>query len=400
MADLFSNSAATGLIYRHDGFSNTVLDSFSEPATSGSITALGWDGSNILLGDNFGTTRIWRMSGFSSTVDSTFLPTAANGCFGITWDGSDLISSTGNSDDKIYKYDGFSSSVLSSFAGPSSNFGGLTWDGVDLFSSDKSNDVINRHDGFSSTISETSATPALNPDGVSFGNACNMIVLVNNIIYRCDGFSATVLEQFTWQTNTFDIEWEQFLDVCNLDAVLNINSFCVYVSGGQVRKMVDNVTGLDHLEGETVKAQMDAILPTNSDGSLVDNAFVVTSGTLVPALPQKAAVIHVGLGYPGTVKLLKPNDGSQLGSGQVKYRRVFKTVLKVFRTLGLKIGLDEDHLQPIFDDTPALPLFTGDQDKLPDTLSSKDAKIIIKQEDPLPAYVLAVVNRSEVEEEL
>jgi len=165
---------------------------------------------------------------------------------------------------------------------------------------------------------------------------------------------------------------------------------CAYVSGGQVRKMVDTITGLDHLEGESIKAQVDGILPTGT------NLFTVVSGSIT--LPDKAAVIHAGLPYEGKIQLLKASGGSAMGTGQTKMRRVYLSVTRFFKSLGLKVGLDEDNLSPIFDGTPALPLQTGDVEKFPKTNWGQEIEMVYKMEDPLPCFILAIMLRSEVEE--
>lgn len=174
--------------------------------------------------------------------------------------------------------------------------------------------------------------------------------------------------------------------------------YCTYVSQGQVRKMVANVTGLDHLEGEQVYVQADGLpILDGSDPKL----FTVTSGTLDEDLADKAAVIHVGLGYTGRVKLLKSSDGNPAGTGQMKMRRIFLAGIRVFRSLGFKLGLDEDHLDTVKipDRTvkPVLPLYTGDIEKLPNTTWKKDAQLTIIQDKPMPLFILALINQSEVE---
>lgn len=166
-------------------------------------------------------------------------------------------------------------------------------------------------------------------------------------------------------------------------------NYCPYVSGGQVRKMVDTITGLTHLNGETVEIQMDGVVPDT-------NSFVVASGSIT--LPEKAAVIHAGLPYDNEIRLLKASQGSQLGTGQGKKRRIFLSAMDLYRSLGLKIGLDDDHLDKIFQGQPALPLFTGEQEKLPDTIWDEEAELIIKQDKPLPAHIVSIITRSEVEE--
>lgn len=174
-------------------------------------------------------------------------------------------------------------------------------------------------------------------------------------------------------------------------------SFCSYVQDGQIRKMVSTVSGLDHLEGEAIQVQMDGDVPRNEAGKEVSNVFTVSSGSIT--LPKKAAVVHSGLGYEGLIKLLKTNDGSQLNLGQTKMRRVFLAILRLRKTLGLSVGVDDSHLNDIFTNT-SQSLFSGDKKKLPQTTWKEDTEFVIKQTRPLPAYILAAILRSEVEEKL
>ncbi len=173
-------------------------------------------------------------------------------------------------------------------------------------------------------------------------------------------------------------------------------AFCPYVEVGQVRKMVDTISGLDHLEGEAIEIQMDGILPTDADGALVTNSFTVASGSIT--LPKKAAVVHAGLPYDGLVQLLKASGGSAIGSGQFKVRRSYSAVVRFFKSLGLKVGYDEDNLDPMFDGVPALPLKTEDQDKLPSTLWDDEIEMVFKMEDPLPCFILAILLESDSNE--
>lgn len=164
-----------------------------------------------------------------------------------------------------------------------------------------------------------------------------------------------------------------------------------YVNPGQVRKMVTNVTGLTHLEGEEVIVQADGI-PENTQ------TYTVVGATLSPALPAKRAVIHVGLPYTGKIKLLKGSDGSAQGTGQMKMRRIYLAGIRLFRSLGFKIGLDEDHLDPVILGDPELPLVSGDIHKVPNTKWSKEQQMMIIQDLPMPLFILAVIMKSEVED--
>ena len=173
-------------------------------------------------------------------------------------------------------------------------------------------------------------------------------------------------------------------------------AFCEYVEDGQVRKMVTSVSGLAHLEGESIEIQMDGILPTDSNKKLVTNAFTVSGGAIT--LPKLAAVVHAGLPYDGTLTMLKQSGGSAIGSGQTKMRRTYLAVVRFFKSLGLKVGPDEDNLSPIFPVTPALPLISSDKRKLPKAQWDNETEMVFKMEDPLPCLILSILLESEVEE--
>ena len=172
--------------------------------------------------------------------------------------------------------------------------------------------------------------------------------------------------------------------------------FCTYVEDGQARKMVTSITGLDHLEGEQIEVQADGVLPLLSTGALETNLFTVASGTIT--LDQKAAVVHAGLPYDGIIRMLKTSDGSEIGSGQTKMRRVYNAVVRLFKTQGLKVGPDEDNINPIFTDVPSIPLRTGDERKLPTAPWDDETEMVFKIEDPLPCMILMILLESEVEE--
>lgn len=168
-------------------------------------------------------------------------------------------------------------------------------------------------------------------------------------------------------------------------------NFCPYVSQGQVRKMVTAISGLGHLEGETVKVQADGI-PEDSQ------TYTVLSENLVPDLPNPAAVVHVGLGYGGKIKLLKSSDGNPQGTGQMKKRRIYDVGFRVFRSLGnFKIGLDEDNLDPVVLGDPTLPLLTQDLKKRPKTKWDENSQLHIIVDTPIPVFILAVITSAEVE---
>ncbi|MFA5499490.1 MAG: ubiquitin-activating E1 FCCH domain-containing protein [Candidatus Omnitrophota bacterium] len=168
-----------------------------------------------------------------------------------------------------------------------------------------------------------------------------------------------------------------------------------YLSGGEVRKMVETISGLDHFNGETVCVQLDGGIPTRQQ------TYVVAAGSIT--LSQKFAVAHVGLFEESKIVFLKLNSGAY-SSGQGKNRRVYLSTIRVHRSLGMKIGQDEDNLSTVFfgkinNELGRAPaLYSGDLPETFDSWWSKDAEIVIKQTLPLPLMILSVIFKSETEE--
>jgi len=149
---------------------------------------------------------------------------------------------------------------------------------------------------------------------------------------------------------------------------------------------VTNFSGLDHLEGETIVVTVDGY----SDGT----EYTVTAGAFT--LPSPAAVVHAGLPYDGTIQLLKLSDGNPTGTGQTQDRRIYLATLRLDRSQGIKIGREEAILDALNYDDSSTELFTGDIPKVFQTTWSKSDEIIIRQDVPMPANILAIIFESEV----
>ena len=163
-----------------------------------------------------------------------------------------------------------------------------------------------------------------------------------------------------------------------------------WVSGGEAREMVTTISGLDHLEGQTVKVLADgAVRPDKT----------VSSGSIT--LSSKAAKVHVGLGYNADIELLPFEDGSPQGTGRTKMRKIYEIALIMYRTLGLQIGQEDNLVDVIFrtttvpqDQSPAL--FTGTKIEPYPHDWNVDGEVFIRQSQPLPMFILAIVLKSEV----
>ena len=172
-------------------------------------------------------------------------------------------------------------------------------------------------------------------------------------------------------------------------------AYSTYISGGQSRKMVTAISGLAHLEGETIQVQTDGSVPAT-------NSFLVTGGAIT--LASKAAVVHAGLPYTGTLQLLKFSDGSNT-TGQGKMRRSYLMTLRLNRSASFLIGKDANSLDTITLDITRDPgivadntvLFTGDMEVPLSMGWSKTDEIVISQQKPLALMILACMTQSEVE---
>lgn len=150
----------------------------------------------------------------------------------------------------------------------------------------------------------------------------------------------------------------------------------------------DTITGLDHLEGETV-----AIL---ADGSVHPNR-VVASGSIT--LQREASVVNVGLPFTAKLKTMPIEAGAQDGVAQGKTQRLNNIVMRLFETgPGLFYGpesgkLDELHARRAGNamDAP-VPLFTGDTPFLPwPGEYQQGAQMMIEHRLPTPCTIVALM---------
>jgi len=160
-----------------------------------------------------------------------------------------------------------------------------------------------------------------------------------------------------------------------------------YISGGYAREVVNTISGLSHLEGESLQVCV--------DGSAHPNR-TVSSGSIT--LDDYYSVIHAGLGYNSDLKPMRLEGGAAYGTAQGKTKRVHSVGVRVYKSLGCKVGSGEDDLTQVLfrkaDDKmgSAPELFTGD---VPDTYLpsgfGKDGNVFIRQDQPLPLNILAIL---------
>lgn len=177
---------------------------------------------------------------------------------------------------------------------------------------------------------------------------------------------------------------------------IDTTSYGTYVavdSGSEVRKEVSTVSGLWHLEGQSVSILVDGATHPNK---------TVTNGTIT--LNAKYTVIQVGLSFNSDAQLLRAFQGAQDGTTLGKKRRTNKIGFYLYRSLGLKYGRDFSNLNQIYfrgsSDllSRAVALFTGIVTESMDMGYDEDNEICIRQDQPLPTTILAVMPQLTVQD--
>jgi hypothetical protein len=152
------------------------------------------------------------------------------------------------------------------------------------------------------------------------------------------------------------------------------------------------IAGLGHLEGQTVSAL--------ADGNVVRN-LVVAGGQVT--LPNAASIVHIGLPMTAALQTLDIDLGSVQGIGTVqgRFKSVPETTLRVEQTRGIWLGTEDlprDHerlVEYVQRESEAwneaIRLYTGDLSITPMWDWTTGGNLWIKQFDPLPMTILAVM---------
>ena len=163
------------------------------------------------------------------------------------------------------------------------------------------------------------------------------------------------------------------------------SGYDAYTSGGEARERVTTISGLDHLEGETVGVW--------GDGAILDDA-TVASGAIT--LTEKVSVAQIGLRYSHTYKSLKVSGGNPAGTPLGKVKIITAATLSVRHAHTCQIGPDDTTLEEfdfreVADPMDAgTPLFTGT--KFVDFSGDydRDVRIVVTSDDPCPFELISI----------
>ncbi len=187
-------------------------------------------------------------------------------------------------------------------------------------------------------------------------------------------------------TNTFELQDDDGNDIDG-------SKFTAYVSGGTAAKEVSTISGLTHLEGETVAVFGDGgEQPTK----------VVANGSIT--LESNASLVAVGLGYTGTLKTNPLVPAGSIFDPRAGEQRIYQVIVVLDRTLGGKAGVEGATLDNLFFRKVAdpmdesVPLFSGIKELSFPASTTREAAVTIQQTSPQPMNVLAVIARMTIDD--
>lgn len=169
-----------------------------------------------------------------------------------------------------------------------------------------------------------------------------------------------------------------------------------FLGFGVAYKEVTSLSGLDHLVGETVD-----IL---ADGATHPQKVVDEEGSIT--LDRRASIVHVGLPFTFEGETQRFVAQLNIGTSQGQKARIQRASLRLHNTIGLLIGQgpNPDRLERILFSSGsrpmslANPLFSGDKEVPIPGGWTTEPTIFFRQDQPLPATVLAIMPRMEANE--
>jgi len=138
------------------------------------------------------------------------------------------------------------------------------------------------------------------------------------------------------------------------------------------------VTGLSHLEGESVDVWVDGVL---EEGLTVSSGQVTTTNS--------GEEFFVGLPYISKIITMPIEAGQAFGTAQGSIKRIHEIFVKFYKTIGGSVG-DKSKTYPL-SNSDGVNLLTDDIEKKVDISPAKNNQIVIEQNKSLPMSILGVV---------
>lgn len=148
------------------------------------------------------------------------------------------------------------------------------------------------------------------------------------------------------------------------------------------------VSGLDHLEGQTVSILADGA--THPDKT-------VSNGSIT--LDRSATKIHIGLPYTSLLQTMRIEAGAAEGVAQGQTKRIHDVTIRLLESVGVEIGSSLDNMERIpFRSSAdpmdvAIPPFSGDKQVEFRGDFETDGYIYVRQTQPLPINIIGIYPR-------
>lgn len=151
-----------------------------------------------------------------------------------------------------------------------------------------------------------------------------------------------------------------------------------------VQACTNRLTNLDHLEGKSLAALL--------DGN-VEKSLLVTNGAV--DLPVHAWKVNIGLPFISDIETLNVDFNSR-EVVQSRKKAISRVALEVEETRGLQVGKDFNNLEEGKEREPEdgygnIPATTGTQFIDVGTEWSTGGRLVVRQDNPLPATILALI---------
>lgn len=166
---------------------------------------------------------------------------------------------------------------------------------------------------------------------------------------------------------------------------VDTSAMTAYKSGGTVRKAVNTISGLDHLEGETV-----SVLANGA----VEAQKTVSSGSIT--LDEKSSIVHVGLPIDADLRTLPLYIEGDRAFGQGMSKNVNRVWMRVYQSSGINAGPSFDKLTPYKQRTTedyGVPPVLKSEELEPLLITPEwgdDGAVSVRQSDPLPLTLVSM----------
>ena len=202
---------------------------------------------------------------------------------------------------------------------------------------------------------------------------------------EANGYTITVVDVDTFTIGVDSSAFTTFTSGGTANLAVDGTAHTAYISGGTARTATTAISGLTHLEGESV-----SILGNGA----VQAAKTVTSGAIT--LDTAASIVHAGLTYSSEMETQKIEAGSQDGVAQGKIQRIHEVLIRLYRSLGIEVGQRDGTVDTIpfrnsSDEMGAAPdLFSGALRVDFVEGYNRGGTVYIRQSQPLPLSVQGI----------